>query len=653
MSGIAAVIHWHDPDVAEDLVERLLDRMPHRSTDGRALLAERYCCLGYARHAATARERQEVQPLSDPQRRLSVAADARLDNRDELHDLLVGTGRRVLSDSELLLLGYERWGSELAAHLIGDFAFVIWDSHRRELYAARDAFGMRPLYYHSTPDRLVLASEVEPILALGDVPRDVDEHSVLAYLLHTHRHHRRTFFRAVTRIAPGHALRACCGSVREARHWFPPAAELLLKRPGEYHEEFRRLFRLAVDARLDSDRPIVAQLSGGLDSSSIVCMADEIYRQDEADRPPLWLASAVYPGLDSDETPFIEPVVKSVHFPFEPYDGRNWNPADEEVFHVAHPWREARPGISTGWRRIALGLEARVVLNGMGGDELLFDDGVFSDLASRGWWRTLLREARAAPNFGFSRTTPGNWLKYAVQTAWPPPPVLRRVYRRLRPRRPIPPPTWMGPRLQELWSEPLCEELEPVTCVSHTQYFTWMNLTCPLLCRDVDMLGYLAARHGVQLCSPFLDTRLARFILAVPFKHRLPGGWTKGLLRGALADLLPPEVAQRKKKTGFATPIRQAIQANLPRYRFLAFDSRWEIAPYIERSGVQERLARLVDNSVGSAGWELWHETWDILMLEMWLRDLNSVRWPAPPPRPPCGHRLGLDPGSRPVGSIA
>jgi asparagine synthase (glutamine-hydrolysing) len=652
VAGLAAIVGWDGRPIEEEGVEWMLDRLPHRATEGRALLSSPGAVLGYARHATTGCERVAAQPLHDSNYGLSIVADVRLDNREELCHLLTASRPLDVSDPELLLRGYERWGEALVERLIGEFAFVIWDSRRRELYAARDPFGIRPLYYHCHAGAwLALASEVEPILALPDMSRAIDDAAVLDYLRQTHRSHRRTFFRAITRLAPGHYLCARAGTVQEARFWRPPARELHRARPAEYEEEFRRLLRRAVAARIDSDRPVVAQLSGGLDSSSLACLADEITRSDGG--PPVRLASAAYPGLSCDETPFIDVVARTVSCPSERYDGTAWEPADEERFHIAHPWREAPPGISGGWRRIAMRDGARVVLSGVGGDELLFDDGVFRDLAARGHGRVLLRETALAKQFCFHRSAQVDWLKDAIRGAWPLPPRVRQFYRRLRPRHPVPPPAWVGPRLREIWAAPVPVELEPAACFSHTQAFVWQALTSPLLCRDVDMLAYLAARRGLRLQFPFLDTRLVHFVLAIPGQHRLPGGWTKGLLRRSLADCLPPEIRERRWKSEFSAPIRQTIQCRLPHYASLLSEGHWRSGPYLERRGAQEFVATLAQDTAGAPSWAAWRQAWDFLMLEAWLRDLENVRWTCPPSGGARGRPREIAAGCEPARLVA
>ena len=163
-----------------------------------------------------------------------------------------------MTDAKLLLRGYQRWGTALAEHLEGDFAFVIWDERRRVLYAGRDPFGVRTLFYRVGKDGCAFASEVDPLVEAGDA---LEEEVVLDYLLHDHSCPRQTFFRDVLRVQPGHWLLASPDSIVELRYWHPPPCPLRLETEREYAGEFRRLFRHAVDVRLDRDCPTVTQLS--------------------------------------------------------------------------------------------------------------------------------------------------------------------------------------------------------------------------------------------------------------------------------------------------------------------------------------------------------------------------------------------------------
>src|SRR5262249_55119927 len=160
---------------------------------------------------------------------------------------------------------------------------------------------VRTLFYHADARRLSIASDVESLLARGDFERRLDDRSVFDYLLDEPRFVPETFFEGVHRLLPGHWLLADGKSIRQERYW-QPRTQTVFRAAPERHREFRRRFERAVQDRLHSHRPPIAQLSGGLDSSSIVCVADAIYRRDRVKRTPLVTASAMFPSLDCDET---------------------------------------------------------------------------------------------------------------------------------------------------------------------------------------------------------------------------------------------------------------------------------------------------------------------------------------------------------------
>src|ERR1700694_5314663 len=147
MAGIALEADFERPQADVQTVSDLLASMSHRGPDGYQTAVLGGCAMGVAKQVTT-RRRADSNPLLDEKRSLMLAADLRLDNRRELERELVGSDAGSVSDLELVAAGYERWGVDVAAHLIGDFALMIWDWPRRQVYAARDPFGTRPLFYH-------------------------------------------------------------------------------------------------------------------------------------------------------------------------------------------------------------------------------------------------------------------------------------------------------------------------------------------------------------------------------------------------------------------------------------------------------------------------------------------------------------------------
>src|SRR2546425_624531 len=258
----------------------MLARLEHRGPDGTGAWREGPVALGHGMLHTTPESLREQQPLVGTRGDLVLAADARIDNRGELCSLLPAPSDAT--DAELILAAYERWGEHCPEHLLGDFAFAIWDGRTERLFCARDHFGVKPLYYHHRPGRLfAFASEIKGLLALADIPRRLNETRVAAYLVPLFEDKEVTFYEEILRLPPAHRLTVNRDGARTERYWaLDPGHELRLGSDEAYAEAFRELFTDAVRCRLRSAFPVGAMLSGGLDSSSIVCVARRLVAAD-------------------------------------------------------------------------------------------------------------------------------------------------------------------------------------------------------------------------------------------------------------------------------------------------------------------------------------------------------------------------------------
>lgn len=257
--------------------------------------------------------------------RLRIVADAILDNRADLFDLLeVPSGRRAtVTDGELILLAYRRWGRLAPSHLIGDFAFMIWDETRRELFGARDLFGSRSLYYHIGAGRLAFATTMAPLLALPDIGSRLDEAWLAEFMaipeMFESTDAGATPYLGIRQVPPGHAVVFADGRARfEAYGSIEPTEPLRLRSDGEYEEAMRDIFGEAVRARLRTHREVAATLSGGLDSGAVAGFAaKELRREGKTLQAYSSVPSSGFadwtPGhAAADERPYIAATVRHV-----------------------------------------------------------------------------------------------------------------------------------------------------------------------------------------------------------------------------------------------------------------------------------------------------------------------------------------------------
>jgi len=230
----------------------------------------------------------EKLPLYDAERKLAITADAIIDNRKQLFDLLqVEQGMRAtMTDSALILLAYDKWKEDAPKYLVGDFAFMIWDERRNRLFGARDFSGCRTLYFHHSAQRFAFCTTIEPLFSLPGVEQKLNEQwtaEFLAIMATTDAvDPASTVYRNIGQLPPSHRVIVADGKMTLSRYCSISAGETLrLKSNEEYEEAFHEVFQNAVKARIRTYRKVGAQLSGGLDSGSVASFAARMLHEEQ------------------------------------------------------------------------------------------------------------------------------------------------------------------------------------------------------------------------------------------------------------------------------------------------------------------------------------------------------------------------------------
>ena len=529
---------------------------------------------------------------------LVLAADARLDDRDTLCNVLgVPHPERVtISDGALILRAYLRWGRACPTHLLGDYAFAVWDARQRMLFCARDHVGVRPFYYALQGGRVVFASAVEAVLAAPGVSDALDEATVATYLTsEVLRTNTRTFFEAVRKLAPGHTLTveaegARKGSAplrtRSERYWHPEQAPLAQPASDDaYAEQFLDLYAQAVGDRLHGG-PVGVHLSGGLDSSSIAVLAARELRRRNRPLPP---AFAWLPELgDTPPSPEHAQEYALVRAVSE-QEGL-------QTFHCAIEPRDvltilrsdiALPGIHAHMneepvQRSAATQGVRVLLSGWGGDEGVSFNG-------RGHWQHLLLSGRWWRLVAEYRTQTASAVSFLLARVVLPllHPMLPRTLERLRKRRPA----------RRWFIDPaFARRVRPQVSVPARD--VGVRRTQLRMLQDgvlsLRMEGWAAsgARRGIEYRYPLLDRRLLEFALGLPPEQFRRGLWTRWIMRYGLREILPREVCWDRSK---GDPARvemwtEAFAQALPTVRRLLAERPPSRAGYVDMPRLREHL---------------------------------------------------------------
>ncbi len=269
LSGIVGIFHRDGAPVQRPLLESLVDFLAYRGPDSRATWSEGSAGLGHAMLCTTRESRSEYQP-ADLEGRYWITADARLDARAELLADLQSSRfevRPTAPDSELILNAYAIWGTACVEHLRGDFSFAVWDARNKQLFCARDHFGIKPLYYAQVRSVFVFSNTLNCVRLHPDVSAELNEAAIGDFLLFGLNYDQATTtFRAIQRLPPAHWMTISLGGLQIKRFWAPPTDGCIRYAKGEeYLEQFRDLLREAVADRLRTER-VGILLSGGLDS---------------------------------------------------------------------------------------------------------------------------------------------------------------------------------------------------------------------------------------------------------------------------------------------------------------------------------------------------------------------------------------------------
>lgn len=575
MSGLAGIHYFDQRPAAGTDLRRMIASLHHRGPDQSAIWHSGPTGLAHCMLWTTPESLHETLPLVDSDGQLAITADARLDNRTELISALNLTDRppQAISDSQLILAAYAKWGDACPAKLIGDFAFVIWDGRRRQLICARDFFGVKPLYYYYGPGLFTFASEIKALLTLPEVPRRLNEARVADYLLERLEEIDKTstFYQEIYRFPPGQTLVIDGPHSRWQTHFYlDPGAEIRCRSDEEYTAAFLEVFSEAVRCRLRSAYPMASMLSGGLDSSAIVGLARQMAPANGQGR--LHTLSAVSAaGVHCTETGHIRAVLNQngveAHTIRPDQISLYAAELDETLHHCDDLFDHLIWHVPLSMYLLARRHHLRSVLDGIDGDMVasLSPSNHISYLIRAGRWPTAIREAVGLRAYGYSTR---NLLYYAALSRLNPyiPAPMKRVRRKFSgerdPFQEAIAGTIINPnfarsvnvtgRLQQLY-----DHFDTTRCSTITEV-TARFFNAPRLTVGIERYGRIAARQGVEPRHPLLDTRLVQFCLALPWPQKINRGHTKIILRRAMAGTLPEPVCWRTGKEHLGPDFFQA-----------------------------------------------------------------------------------------------
>lgn len=564
MSGIVGIRRLDGRPVNRSLLERMIGAIAHRGRDGNGLWIDESIGMGHRMFHTTPESLTEKQPLTNESGQICLVLDGRVDNYDELKSSLIAAGSilRDNTDAELVLRSYEIWREGCAVKIVGDFAFAIWDGHRKRLFCARDFLGIKPFYYYFDGKSFLWSSELHALFESPDVPHKPNEGMIAEYLTSYINDVRGTLFQGIMRLPPAHYLEIGSEGLRFQRYWdLDPSKSIRYSSDEQYTEHFYDLFRESVRSKMRAVGAVAADLSGGLDSSTVVGMAQVLIRENFVNCSGFETFSWVFPGKECDESDYINDVILKwdlIAHKVEPHP----TPLDHFLDQVA--LYQDFPGYPNGatvnpLRPLARSRGCRVSLTGEGGDEWVAgSNNHYIDLLLKlSLWRAV-REGNQSGGFTGTLDLLRNFIQVCV---WPfVPRKGQRIVRALMDRPEVP--KWIDREFAErtgLADRLLQEGYKPKRAsYSQKEMYSLLSYGWNVHAREIQ--DRVNAYHQMEDRHPFNDRRIVEFGLALPEEQRRRDGVNKFILRNACQDLLPTSVYSRRNKAHFAEMFSDQLQ---------------------------------------------------------------------------------------------
>lgn len=671
MSGIVGIHNLDATPVSRKDLEEMVNILAHRGPDGVDTWVESSVGFGHRMLWTTPESLLEKLPFTDSTGELVITSDARIDNREELINILQFNNcpSEKITDSQLILAAYKKWGNSCPEHLLGDFAFVIWDQRNQSLFCARDHFGIKPFYYYYKEGKtFVFGSEIKALFSFNQIPRRLNEVRIGDFLALMMEDRTITSYQDVLRLPPAHTMVINQSGVQLRCYWsLDPDREIKLPSDKAYAEEFRKIFTEAVRCRLRSAFPVISHLSGGLDSSSVTCVARDILSQEK--NTILHTISTIYDKIvECDERPYINAVLEqgglNPHYVY----GDEFGPLsnletifqyqDEAFLGPSHfyPWLVNRASKELGMR---------VALDGFDGDTTV-SHGInrLREIAQQGEWKTFFHEVQSiSSNINVSpsvllrgyglrylieQATQGRWLKFyqAVQLIHQNLGISRKqlvinygfkpVWQQIRqyfPKRKRSDSALNTVSNKPLLNSNFVEQIglneriqimeEPSKPPRNLREEHWHNLTQGAISYTLELVDQYAAMFSIETRHPFMDKRLIEFCLALPAEQKLFNGFGRVVMRRALEGILPEKVQWRGGKADLSTNFDDGF---LKRNREILDDVMshkiQHLEKYINLDFVQATFQRLISLE-RKAGEKLDDEecmaVWQAVIIALWF----------------------------------
>lgn len=510
------------------------------------------------------------QPMANDNNSIWIIFNGEVYNYIEIRQELKNKGYhfKTSCDTEVIIKAYEEWGFECLHRFNGMWAFVIYDKRKNILFGARDRFGVKPLYYYLDDKHFAFASEIKALLKLPFYKKEVNETAVFDYLvLNLEEYEKESFFKNIYELKPANFFTFDLNTKKIhfeeyfKLDYFKTYEQYDERKFFEYSEVVKNLIFNSINLRLRSDVPIGTCLSGGLDSSTVVCVINDFLKKREIKQigKTQKVFTACYEDKSVDESNWANIVVEHTNtewFKTYPKAEDLFQDLEDLVYYQDIPFSST--SIYAQYRVMKLAKESnvKVLLDGQGGDELFGGYHIYykvflAELIKNGYFKTALNEYKEIKKSG------ARPLEGALKILLTPfiPSLFKDSFGKLK----YPAFRYLNEDFAKKFANRVFVEENSNNLNEFLQrHMTYLNLKTLLKYEDRNSM-----RFSIEARTPFADdTDLIEYVFKIPSSYKIHNGWTKYLMRKAMEGVLPKEIQWRRDKIGFATPEKKWLQDN-------------------------------------------------------------------------------------------
>lgn len=551
MCGIAGVYSIDIQNLNINIVQDMIEAIGHRGPDGEGLYTQDNVVLGQKRLAIIDLSNNGKQPMIVDNGNYSITFNGEIYNYKELREELKEYGYFFNSDTdtEVILHAYRKWGKDCLQRFNGMWSFAIWDRVKKELFCARDRFAVKPFHYWYDGKRFVFCSEIKGLLRHPDIKPIENNQAIYDFIVNIRVNHtRETFFKDIYQLPGSHYCTVSNRGLEVARYWDISEEKKFLGSVEDATKEFYRLFEDAVKLRFRSDVEVASCLSGGLDSSSIVCVADKLIKNGQLQTGhKLNTFSLAFDYEKFDERKWIEIVRAETNI-----NSHFTIPREEELLknlnHLLYTQEEPFGSTSIFGQYMVMKLihenGIKVTLDGQGSDEMLagyltYADAYFADFVLMNNEQELYEQVEIyckkhnlTPSIAIERA------KKLAETG--------KMGRHIEVNS-----KYLNGDFATNFYKEMALPKKFDSMLQNQLYQDLMITSIPSLLRYADRN---AMAFSIESRLPFLDYRLVEFIFSLPADMKIHDSVTKVILRKAMRGTIPEEIENRQDKMGFVTP---------------------------------------------------------------------------------------------------